>query len=149
MKPNPLLPEFFDNTFQGRKLALWLLGLLVLMKGAMGLNSIFNGDAVARSADRIALDAFTPAGAQAVVTFLALWGLSQLIFSLLGVLALVRYRALVPLVFLLMLVELAGRKLILLAMPIAKVGSAAVPVNVVLFALLIVGLTLSLWRPKS
>jgi hypothetical protein len=143
---NKLLPRSLDNTYDGRKVALWILALVVLMKGAMGVNSIFNGYVVAMSADGIPLDTFTPAGARAVISFLALWGLSQLIFSLLGVLALVRYRAMVPLVFFLLLLELLSRKSILLAMPVAQVGlPPAFSINAALIGLMAVGLILSLW----
>ena len=149
MMLNKLLPRSIDQTYDGRKLALWLLGLLLLVKGAMGLNSIFNGYTVATTADRIPLDTFAPAGANAVITFLAFWGLSQLIFSMLGVLALVRYRAMVPLVYVLLLVELVGRKLILIAMPIAKVSSPSFPINTALITLLVIGLALSLWGERK
>jgi hypothetical protein len=80
------------------------------------------------------------------VAFLALWGLSLLIFSLLGVLALIRYRAMVPLVFLLLLLEHLGRKLIFVAMPIAQAGEPpAFSINLVLMASMLIGLALSLW----
>ena len=64
---NRLLPRQVDNTYRGYKLALWLFALVVLVKVAMSVNSIFNGHTVASSADGIPLDTFTPAGAQAVV----------------------------------------------------------------------------------
>jgi hypothetical protein len=146
MTLNALFPRSIDNNYSGRKAALWLLAILVFVKGAMGVNSIFNGDAVATTADSIPLESFSPAGASAVLAFLALWGWSLLLFSLLGVLALVRYRALVPLVFLLLLLEQLGRKWILLAMPIAKAGpSPAFCINTLLMAAMVVGLALSLW----
>ena len=144
---NRLFPRSIDNAYGGYKVALWLLAVLVLVKAAMGLNSIFNGYEVATTADGIPLDTFTAAGANAVISFLALWGLSQLIFSLLGAMALLRYRAMVPLVFLLLLLELVSRKLILVVMPIAKTGSpTAFPINLALMALMFLGLALSLWR---
>jgi hypothetical protein len=144
-----LLPRTIDNSYRGKKAALWLLGLLVLVKGAMGTNSIFNGYVVATTADGIPLDTFAPAGARAVIAFLAVWGLSLLIFSLLGVLALVRYRAMVPLVFLVLLLEHGGRKLIFTFLPITAVGSPpAFSINAVLIGLLVVGLALSLWGPR-
>jgi hypothetical protein len=150
MTLNALLPRSIDNNYSGRKAALWLLAILVLVKGAMGANSIFNGDAVATSADGIPLDTFTPAGARTVITFLALWGWSLLLFSLLGVLALVRYRALVPLVFLLLLLEQLGRKWILLAMPIAQVGAPpAFGINVVILTVMVIGLALSMWSKNK
>lgn len=141
-----LLPRRIDNTFRGSRLALWLLALLVLMKAAMGLNSILNGRVVASSADGIPLDTFTPDGAQAVVSLFAIWGLSQLFFSLLGLLVLVRYRAMIPLMFALLLAEHLSRKLILHIMPIVKVGTPpGTVVNLVLLALMVIGLALSLW----
>lgn len=146
MSLNALLPRSIDNHYSGRKAALWLLAILVLVKGAMGAGSIFNGQVVATTADGIPLESFTPAGAQAVLAFLALWGWSLLLFSLLGALALVRYRALVPLIFLLLLVEQLGRKWILVALPIAKVGAPpAFGINAVITVVMVVGLVLSLW----
>jgi hypothetical protein len=147
---NTLLPQVIDNRYRGRRAALWLLAFILLVKGAMGLNSIFNGHGVASSADGIPLDTFTPAGASAVVSFLALWGWSLLLFSLLGALALVRYRAMVPLVFLLLLLEQLGRKWILLALPIAKVGAPpAFSINAALIAVMLIGLALSLWAKNK
>ncbi len=55
---NPLLPRRVDNTYRGHKLALWLFGLVVLLKLVISLNSIFNGRTVASSADGILLDTF-------------------------------------------------------------------------------------------
>ena len=148
---NKLLPASIDGQYHGYKTALWLLGALVLLKGAMGLNSIFNGYRVATTADGIALDSFTAAGAAAVLAFLALWGWSLFLFALLGVLALVRYRAMVPLVFLLLLLEQLGRKQILTLLPISHSGpSPGFSINLALMVLMVVGLVLSLLtRPNK
>jgi hypothetical protein len=144
-----LFPRSIDNGYRGRKAALWLLGFIVLIKGAMGINCIFNGYAVATTADGIPLETFTAAGASAVVSFLAFWGWSLLLFCLLGVLALVRYRAMVPLVFLLLLLEQLGRKWILQALPIASGGeSPAFSINLVLVGLMVIGLVLSSWESR-
>jgi Ca2+/Na+ antiporter len=56
---NLLFPRVMDNAYHGRGFALWLLGLLLLVKAAMGVNSILNGYTVATSADGIPLDAFS------------------------------------------------------------------------------------------
>jgi hypothetical protein len=150
MSLNALLPRSIDNQYSGRKAALWLLAILVFVKGAMGVGSIFNGHEVATTADGIALETFTPAGAQAVLAFLALWGWSLLLFSLLSALALVRYRALVPLMFLLLLLEQLGRKWILVALPIAKVGTPpAFGINTVIILLMVIGFALSLWSKNK
>jgi hypothetical protein len=143
-----LLPERIDNTYRGHRLALWLLGVLVLVKGAIGLGTIFNGRSAAVSADGIPLDSFTPAGAQAFVSLLAAWGLAQVVLNLFGWLVLVRYRAMVPLMFVLLLVEHLGRRLVFWVQPIPRTGTPpGFFVNLVLIVALIVGLALSLRTP--
>jgi hypothetical protein len=147
---NRLLPRQVDNTYRGYRLALWLFALVVLVKVAMSVNSIFNGHTVASSADGIPLDTFTPAGAQAVVSLFAAWGLGQLILCLLCIVVLVRYRALVPFLFAVLLLEHLSRRLIFLVMPIVRTGTPpGVFVNLALVALMVVGLTLSLWSHDS
>ncbi len=143
---NQILPQRVDNTYNGHKLALWIFGLLVLMNGAIGLASVFNGHSAASSADGIPLDTYTPAGAQTVVTLFALLGLSSLIICLLCLLVLARYRALIPLMFALLLLERLSRKLILQVLPIVRtVTSTGSVLGLVILALNVVGLALSLW----
>jgi hypothetical protein len=140
-----LLPRRADNAYGGRKAALWLFALLTLVKGAMGLNSIFNGYSVATGADGIPLDTYTPAGARAFVSMFAAWGLAQVVLCLLCVLVLARYRALVPFMFALLLLEHLCRRLLFLLMPVERAGAPPGPyVNVALAGLMVVGLALSL-----
>lgn len=144
-----LLPRHVDNTYHGYKLALWLFALVVFMKLGISLGAIFNGRMAATSADGIPLDTFTPAGAQAVVSLFAAWGLSQFIICLLCLVVLARYRALVPFMFGLLLVEHLSRRLIFLVMPIVRTGTPpGFFVNLALLALMAVGLALSL-RPHD
>jgi hypothetical protein len=143
---NQLLPQRIDNTYRGYKPALWLFVLVVLMKGAISLGSIFNGYDAASSADGIPLATFTPTAVQAVVTLFALLGLSHLMLPLMGLLVLVRYRAMVPLMFTLLLLEHLSRKLILHFMPIVRDGAPTGSiVSFVFIVMMIVGLALSLW----
>ena len=144
---NRFLPRCIDNTYQGHRIALWLLGLLILMKGGIGLSTIFNGRSAAISADGIPLDTFTSAGEQAFVAIFAAWGLSQLMLNLIGLVVLVRYRAVVPFMFVLLLLEHLARKGIFLILPIPRTGAPpGFFINLALVALMIVGLALSLWR---
>lgn len=147
---NRLLPQLVDNTCHGYKLALWLFALLLILKVIIGLNSVFNGYSVASSADGIPLDTYSPAAAQTVVSVFAIWGFAQLVFCSLGLLALIRYRSLIPLMFALFLVEHLGRKLILQFLPIVRTGTPpGFYVNLVLLALMVVGLALSLRSQNS
>ena len=142
-----LLPRRVDNAYRGRRIALWLFALLVLLRTAMSLNIIFNGRYVATSADGIPLDAFPHAAAQTAVSLFALVGFGQLIFCLLCALVLVRYRGMVPLMFALFLLEHLGRRLLLLLLPIPRVGAPpGFYVNLTLLAIMLAGTALSLWR---
>jgi hypothetical protein len=147
---NQLLPKRIDNTYRGYTPALWIFGLLMFIWVAMSLNSILNGHTVASTADGIPLDTFTPAGAQTVVSLFALLGLSRLMIALLGLVALARYRAMVPLMFALLLLDHVSRRLILQVLPIPRAGTPpASIINLVLLALLVVGLALSVRRQES
>ncbi|HWO87972.1 MAG TPA: hypothetical protein VNL98_02360 [Gemmatimonadales bacterium] len=140
-----LLPQRIDNTYRGYKLGLWLFAVVVLMKVAMSLNSVFNGYSVATSADGIPLDTFPSGAARTVVALFALLGLSHFIFALLGVLALVRYRSMIPIMLTLLLLQQLSKKLILQFVPIVRTGTPpGFYVNLVLLAAIIVGLALSL-----
>ncbi len=145
----PLLPHHADNAYRGQKLALWLFALLILMKSIVSLNSIFNGYMVANSADGIPLDTFTPAGTRTVVSLFAILGLSRLMLCLLGILVLVRYRTMIPLMFALFVLEHLGGTLILQLKPLATTGTPpGVTVKFILLAVIVVGLVLSLWSRR-
>ena len=80
-----------------------------------------------------------------VVSLFAIWGLAQLVICLLCILVVVRYRSMIPFMFALLLLEHLSRKLILHFLPLAKTGtSPGFAVDLVLLALMIVGLALSL-----
>jgi len=141
---SPILPSRADNTYRGYKAALWLFSFVVLLKMVISFNCIFSGYSVATSADGIPLETFTPAGAQAVVSLFATWGLAQLVLCALCLLALFRYRALVPLMFAVLLLEHLSRKVILVFVPIETKGSTAGNiVNLVLLCSMVIGLVLS------
>jgi hypothetical protein len=142
-----ILPPSAGEAYHGRTLALWILGVVVLMKALMSVNSIFNGRFVAEKADGFPLDSYPAAAAGTILSLLALWALGHLILSLLGVLALVRYRSMVPFAFTLLLTEHLGRKLIIQFLPMARsVSGPASAINLGLVALMIAGLALSLWK---
>jgi hypothetical protein len=142
-----LLPERADNAYHGHRLAPWIFGALVLLKTVIGVNSIFLGHRVATSADGIPLDSFPAAAAGTVISMFAVLGLSRLVMSLLSVLVLLRYRSLIPLMFVLQLLEHLGSRLIHHFLPFATTGRPVGSlVTQVLLALMVVGLILSLWR---
>jgi hypothetical protein len=142
-----VLPRCLDNGYRGHRLALWLFVPVIFVKTGIAVTTIVNGRTAAQSADGLPLATFGAAGAEAVVALFALWGLAQLVIMAFGVLALTRYRAMVPLMFVLLLLEFVGRRVALTALPIPRTGAGpGLYVNYALLALMIVGLGLSLWR---
>jgi hypothetical protein len=142
---NQLLPPRADNAYRGHNVALWLFALLLFVKTAMSVNTIFNGYHIASAADGIPLDTFTPAGARAVVAVFASAGLARLMICFLCMLVLLRYRSLIPFMFALLLVEHLGKQLILYFLPIARRGTPPGHfINLFLFLIVLSGLVLSL-----
>lgn len=149
-----LFPKQFDNNYQGSKLAIWLLVPIVLVKAVMGvnvagLNPLISNREVLTTADRIPLDTFGAEAASLVVFLFASWALGLLLLSLLGIVVVLRYRAMIPLMFLLLSIEQIGRRILLLVNPIVWTArtegiSAGALINWGLTAALVIGFALSL-----
>jgi hypothetical protein len=146
-----LFPRQADNRFEGLRPALWLLGFLIFIKLAMSLNSIVNTESVAVGADGIPLASYGPEAARQVLLLFALLSLDQLALALIALAALVRYRSLVPFIYLVLLAELLARRAIgqSYARPGAQMTDTAWYVNYGLLTLLALGLVLSLIPARS
>ncbi|HXV40100.1 MAG TPA: hypothetical protein VD701_03950 [Steroidobacteraceae bacterium] len=148
---NRLLPGRMDNDFDGHRAALWLLGLFIALKLAMSVNSILNTASVAAGADGLPLDDFGPAAARAVLMLFALVALGQLTLAAIALIALVRYRAMVPLMYLVLLGEQLARRLIVQGYAVERTEGipAGWYVNLGILALLTIGLVLSLMPARQ
>ena len=143
------LPKRIDNSYSGHQAALWIFVPLLLLKVVMSINGMFNGYIIAMTADGIPLNTFPPASVHAVVAFVAMWGLGHFLLCVLSVLVFVRYRAMIPFMFALLLLEHLGRELIWHLLPVERIGTPpAFYVNFVFLALMAAGLPLSL-RQRS
>ena len=144
-----LLPQRIDNTYRGYRFALWLFGLVVGMMTAQSVLVIFNGYSTVMNADGIPLDTYPPAAAQTIVAVFALRSLLRLIIALLCVLVLVRYRSAIPFMFVILVLNFLATQLILQFIPMVRTGTPpGTIVNRIMFALMIIGLALSL-RTRS
>lgn len=141
-----LFPSQIDNRFDGYRAALWLLGLFIALKLVMSINSIVNTASVAVGADGFPLDSFGPAAARAVLMLFALTALGQLALAAIALTALIRYRAMVPFIYLVLLGEQLGRRFIVQSYAVTRTEGVAAGgyVTLALLALLTLGLVLSL-----
>ena len=145
-----LIPPRLDNAYHGSRVAPWLLGLVVTIKLLQSVMSVFLGATVASTADGVPLDSYTPAAAQTVIAMFALLGSARLPFYALCLLALAKYRSAIPLMLALFSLDYVTRSLVLYYLPIERTGATGgLVVNQVLFAVMLVGLVLSLRRRRD
>lgn len=109
-----IFPRQVDNRFDRHRAALWLLGTFIALKLVMSVRSILDTASIVIG-DGIPLDSFGAAAAREVLTLFALMALGQLMLALIALTVLLRYRALVPLICLLLLAERIASRLIILS----------------------------------
>ena len=141
-----IFPEQFDNRYNGSKIALWIFGLITFMHTAISLSGIFRPDGGAQSADGIPLDTFSPAAAQAVIGVGGLLDLAILLLCALFIVALIRYRSMIPLMYILLVMDWLARKGVLWLKPIPRTPgtSTGYYVSLGIFAVTVIGTILSL-----
>ncbi|MBV9044782.1 MAG: hypothetical protein JO294_06635 [Alphaproteobacteria bacterium] len=147
-----LFPRQFDNTFRGWGIGLWLFVPVLIVRLGIAARSAFFAVDTAMNADGVPLNLLGEAGANQAVQLFALLGFAHLLLALMGVVALVRYRAMIPLIYLLFLVAQLGTKVLNAYHPTihggAKTVAEGIPVSTVvvysLLAMLTVGFVASL-----
>jgi len=104
-----ILPDVVDNNYRGNKIALWFFYLIAIVTIVRSCIHIFKDDGGAQSIATIPLDSYVQGGAEAVIFIFAYWGLSQLMFGLLQGIVALKYRSLIPLMYLFLLFEYVAR----------------------------------------
>ena len=152
-----LFPKVLDNKYRGQWLALVFFVPVLLLKLMMGFNVAGFNPAmevrdILQDVDGIPLDTYSTAAVTDLIFFANAWGLSLLTICLVGVIAFIRYRSMIPFTILLLTVEQVGRK----AMSIAESGlgigpdmSAGNIINWALSVALLVALLLSTTRRRT
>ncbi len=145
-----LFPRELGTDYRGRRLGLWIFGFVVFMKSLQMLSSLFNGRMTLRRADGIPIDTYPPGAAQTIVSLFALLAFTYLLICVICWLVLLRYRSVVPMMFMLLLLDYVCRRAILYFLPVGRTGTpGGVIVNLVLFALMVVGFVFAIWPPKE
>ncbi len=148
---NRLLPAQIDNTFPGYRIAHFAFYALTALTLWRSQHHLLSADGGAQSIATIPLESYPTGAAATVVGIFALWGLSQLIIGLIYLIAAIRYRSLIPFLYLLFTVEYFVRLGIGHYKPVETLGTAPGGAINLPFALLgMVLLALSLWpRPTA
>ena len=109
---------------------------------------LLSADGGAQSIATIPLDTYSTAASATVIGIFALWGLSQLIIGFIYLASCLRYKALIPLLYILGIIEYGLRAFYISSdKSIETVGNAlGETINAPLMIILTVILILSLWR---
>lgn len=159
MMLNILFPKQIDNNYQGSSFAIVILALITIVKLLMGINiGGFNPfiptEYILSHVDGVPLDTYPKEAAQTIISMAQSWGLDMLIISCLSILIMVKYRAAIPIMFVIYLCENFIREAPAL-MRILKnflsgtpLSTAAI-INLSLIAFLFIGLILSIYNPLA
>jgi hypothetical protein len=141
-----IFPKQFDNNYRGLWLAVWLFVPLMLVKAVQGVNSIIMTRLVLAGADGIPVDQYTNGGAETVVALFALLGMYLLIIPLQSLIVLVRYRSMIPFMYVCLIAVQIGARVLNIVNPIARPDGPPIgfTINLVVFALTLIGFALSL-----
>jgi hypothetical protein len=104
-----LLPEKADNIIRGMKLPVVVFTILAIVSTVRSCVHIFAPDGGAGS---IAGMDLSVQGAQGIVFAFALWGSAQLVYALIQLTVALRYRSLVPAMYVLLAIETMLRMLV-------------------------------------
>jgi len=145
-----VLPKEINNTYQGRKIALYLFYFFTIMTVVRSLIHVFAPDGGAQTIATIPLDSFSNEGASAVILIFSLWGLSQLIMGMFYVIVCLRYKSLIPLMYLFIVFEYVMRLILGVLKPIETTGTApGAIINFIFPPLVIILFLLSLNKSQS
>jgi len=117
----------------------------------MGANIMINTRDVIRGADGIPLEVYGAEAAAIIVMCFKSWAIGHFVLASFGLLVLIRYRAMVSLMYLVLTLDGVGRMALFLADPLPVARSSGGPsigfmINLVLAAALLIGFALSLGK---
>lgn len=138
-----LLPAVVDNQFRGIKISQYAFLLITAATIVRSLIHVFAPDGGAQSIATIPLESYSAQAAATVILMFSLWGLSQLLMGFVYLGVYLKYKSLIPMMYVLLTVEYAMRIVIGQMKPIVTSGTAPgsvgswimVPVCVVLLVL--------------
>ena len=119
-----LLPNVIDNQFQGLKIAQYAFLIITIATLVRSLIHVFAPDGGAQSIATIPLASYPTDAAAAMILMFSLWGLSQLLMGVVYLVVYLKYKSLIPAMYVLMIVEYAMRIVIGQMKPIVTSGTA-------------------------
>ena len=144
---NRIFPRQVSNNFQGYRIASIIFLLIIAVTIARSCVHIFAPDGGAGSIAGIIVSV---EGGSNIISVFALWGLSQLLMGFVYLVVYIRYKSLIPFMYLLIIAEYSGRALIGFTKPlqVTHIPPGAIG-DYILIPLALVMLILSLKSPRK
>lgn len=138
-----VLPAKIDNVIHGTKIPFYIFALYAIISTVRSFIHLLSPDG---GAGTIAGMNLAVAGADGIIFAFALWGSSQLLFAIIQLLVVFRYKSLVPFMYLMLILETLLRKLVGIMKPVtfAHTPPGAIG-NQIILPLAAVMLIWSLW----
>jgi hypothetical protein len=111
-----LFPMNVDNTIRGTRIPVYIFALYAVISAVRSCIHLLSPDG---GAGTIAGMDLSVAGADGIIFAFALWGSSQLLFAMIQLLVVFRYRSLVALMWLMLILEVLLRQLVGTMKPVA------------------------------
>lgn len=119
---NKIFPATANNKYTGNKIPLYFFYVLTAITIIRSLIHIFAPDGGAQSIATIPLNSYSAEASAVVIHVFAEWGLTQLLFGLLYVIVIWKYKNLIPLIYLFIITEYSGRLILGHLKPIITIG---------------------------
>jgi len=147
---NKIFPKIISNDYQGNPIAKWVFIVITLVTIVRSLIHIIAADGGAQSIATIPLNNYSKPAAATVILMFSLWGLSQLLMGFVYAIVLWRYQALIPFMYVLLILEYGMRIILGMLKPIETAGPAPGGIgNFILLPIAILMLVLSLLKAKQ
>lgn len=113
-----ILPEKVTNEFKGNKIVLYVFVLITIITLIRSCIHIFAPDGGAQSIAGFPLNTYSEAASSIVILIFSLWGASQLLMGVVYLIVLLRYKSLIPLMYLLLFIEYTSRLILGIYKPV-------------------------------
>lgn len=140
-----LFPNRIDNDYKGNKAPMYLFYLVTAFTVIRSIIHLVSPDGGAQSIATIPLHLYSKDASDTIIHMFAEWGLSQLLLGILYIVVLIKYKSLIPLMYLFLVIEYSSRLLLGFYKPFELEGHAPGGVgNYILVPLFILMFILSL-----
>ncbi len=115
-----IIPKSIDNEYKGPVITAWIFMAIALVSTGRSLVHFLAADGGAGSIAGLDLSQ----GSENIIFAFGLWGVSQLLYAFIQLLVAFRYRQLIPLFYLILLIEILGRMLVgIIKSPVLEAGT--------------------------